>query len=310
MRPLAEAALHEYDIAVRRISFVGGFTNAIYRVDAANGTFALRIDYMQDHSDENVQVELEWLAALNAETDLDVAAVVPTRSGELSVYAGAHGVPEARRCVLFEWIPGKPLADGASPERFHQLGMLSAQLRLHGEGFRPTHRPMAWDRVFYWDEAVDPLVYHLPENAHHFTGNRMEVMERSLTVVREAFARLDQAELQVLHGDLHPWNVHVKGRRMIALDFEDVMWAHPVQDVAITLFYRRSEPGYEEMRAAFIDGYGAIAPWPESYPGEVEHFIAARTLMFVNFVLNIGSDVGEFYPGFFKRLEEFLETWA
>ena len=310
LRPLAETALREYDLDVRRISFVGGFTNVIFRVDADQGTFALRIDYMQDHTDVNVAVELEWLAALTAETDIDVARVLPARDGGPFVYAGAPGVPAERRCVLFEWIPGKPLADGASPERFHQLGVLSAQLRLHGARFKPKHRPMAWDRVFYWNEEFDPVVYDRPEHAHHFTGRRMGVMEEALEVAGQAFHRLDQDALQVLHGDLHPWNVHVKGRRMIALDFEDVMWAHPVQDVAITLFYGRDDPQYGEQRAAFAEGYSAIAPWPESYPGEIEHFMAARTLMFVNLVLNIGSDIEEFYPGFFKRLEDFLEAWG
>ena len=132
----------------------------------------------------------------------------------------------------------------------------------------------------------------------------------ALEVVGKAFGRLRQGEAQVLHGDLHPWNVHVKGKRMIAFDFEDVMWGHRVQDVAITLFYERDQPGYADLRAAFTEGYSAIAVWPESYDGEVDHFMAARTLMFVNFILNIGSDVDEFYPAFFTRLESFLEAWG
>ena len=63
------------------------------------------------------------------------------------------------------------------------------------------------------------------------------------------------------------------------------------------------------QRAAFTEGYSAIAVWPEAYAGEIEHFMAARTLMFVNFILNIGSDIDEFYPAFFSRLEAFLEAW-
>ncbi|NND01495.1 MAG: phosphotransferase [Acidimicrobiia bacterium] len=310
LRSLAMAALQSYAIDVRRLSFVGGFTNAIYRVDAAQGSYAIRIDYMQDHTDENAQVELEWVAALGAETELDVCHVVPARDGRHSVYAGAPGVPGERRCVLFEWIPGKPLAEDLTPERYHQLGVLSAQLHLHGAHFEPSIRPMPWDQVFYWPEEFDPVVYNLPKSARHFGGNRTAVMEKALATAARAFARLDPADAQVLHGDLHPWNVHVKGKRMIALDFEDVMWGDRVQDVAITLFYERDHDAYADLRAAFTEGYSAIAPWPEHYEGEVEHFMAARTLMFVNFILNIGSDVDEFYPVFFRRLEGFLEAWA
>lgn len=310
LRPLAVAALEAYPLDVARLSLVGGFTNAIYRVDAVEGRFALRIDYMQDHTDENARVELEWVAALGEETDLDVCRVVAAKDGSHSVYAGAAGVPGERRCVLFEWIPGRPLAEAMTPERYHQLGVFSAQLHLHGARFEPSLRPMPWDEVFYWPEEFDPIVYDKPEHAHHFSGNRMKTMERALTVVGGAFGKLDPADAQVLHGDLHPWNVHVKRNRMIALDFEDVMWAHRVQDVAITLSYERDHPGYDDLRAAFTEGYSAIAPWPETYPGEVEHFMAARTLMFVNFILNLGSDPAEYYPRFFSRLEAFLEAWA
>lgn len=310
LRPMAMAALDAYSLQVHRLSFVGGFTNAIYRVDAAEGTFALRIDYMQDHTDENAQVELEWVAALAAETDVDVCRVVPDKRGRRSVYAGAQGVPGERRCVLFEWIPGKPLAEELTPQRYHQLGVLSAQLHLHGARFAPSIRPMAWDTIFYWPEELDPVTYDRPENARFFTGNRMDIMNRAIGATTRAFGKLAQAETQVLHGDLHPWNVHVTGKRMIALDFEDVMWGHRVQDVAITLFYERDQPSYADLRAAFTEGYAAIAPWPETYVGEIEHFMAARTLMFVNFILNIGSDVDEYYPSFFRRLEDFLAAWA
>ena len=309
LRTLAGAALDSYELVPQRLSFVGGFTNAIYRVDASEGTFALRIDYMQDHTDENAQVELEWLAALEADTDLDVCRVVPARDGRVAVHAAAPGVPGERRCVLFEWIPGKPLDEALTPERYHQLGVLSAQLHLHGARFEPSIRPMPWDKVFYWPEEFDPVVYDQPENLHHFSGNRMEVMDKALAIVNDAFVKLDPAEAQVLHGDLHPWNVHIKGKRMIAFDFEDVMWGNRVQDIAITLFYERDQPGYADLRSAFTEGYSAIASWPENYEGEIEHFMAARTLMFVNFILNIGSDVEEFYPAFFRRLEAFLDAW-
>lgn len=310
LRTLAGNALEAYPLNVRRLSFVGGFTNAIYKVEADEGRFALRIDYMQDHTDENAQVELEWLAALSAETDLDVCRVVPASDGRRSVYAGAPGVPGQRRSVVFEWVPGRPLGDGLTPARYHQLGILSAQLHLHGARFEPPIRPMPWDRVFYWPSDFDPVVYDKPEHADHFHGDRMTIMERALATVSPAFARLDPANAQILHGDLHPWNVHVTRKRMIAFDFEDVMWGDRVQDVAITLFYERDHPAYEDLRAAFTEGYSAVAPWPETYAGEIEHFMAARTLMFVNFTLNIDSDLDEFYPKFFARLRAFLDDWA
>ncbi|MBT8493020.1 MAG: phosphotransferase [Deltaproteobacteria bacterium] len=267
LRPLAETALRQYPVEVTGIRSLGGFSNIIFRVDTPEGPLALRVDYQQDHTDETVEIELAWLLALGAETDLDVAEVVPTADGRGFVYAGADGVPGERRCVLFEWIPGRTLADNLTPERYHQLGRVSAGLHVHGAGFAPPTAPMAFDR-------------------------------------------LDTSRIQVTHGDLHPWNVHVARSRMIAFDFEDVCLAHPVQDVATTLFYERDQPHYADLRAAFEKGYRTVAEWPVSYDGELEHFMAARTVMFINYVLNLGTEPTEFYTRAFARLEKFLENWG
>lgn len=308
LRTLAHEALGHYPIRPLRLSLVGGFTNVIFRVDTVDGPLALRVDYLQDHTDDDVAVELAWLAALE-ETNLDVCRVVPTRSGERSIYATAQGIPKPRRCVLFRWVPGKPLAEDMTPARYRQLGRLSASLHLAGADYQPPHEPMRWDEVFYWQEPADPVVYHLPENAHYFIGGRQEIIDRAIEAVTPAFGMLNPTEAQIIHADLHPWNVHVSRSRMIALDFEDVAWGHRVQDIAISLFYKRDHPDYDDLRDAFEIGYRELGTWPVEYEGQIETFMAARTIMFINFMLNIDEDPAEFYDVAFPRLEAFLARY-
>jgi Ser/Thr protein kinase RdoA (MazF antagonist) len=310
LRALTTSALAEFPIAPIRLRLVGGFTNVIFRVDTPDGPYALRIDLHQDHTDEHVDIELAWLDALSRETDLDIVRFVPARDGRRYVHASAPDVPGNRRCALFEWVPGRPLGNGPTEIGYRRLGELSAALHVHGAGFTPPHPPMAWDRVFYWAEDVDPVVIFNPEMAHHFTGGRREILDRSIAAVEGAFARLDPTGIQVIHGDLHPDNVHTYRSRLIAFDFEDVTWGHRVQDVAITLFYERNRPDYADLRAAFETGYRSIAPWPVTYDGELEHFMAARTISFVNYVANLLDDPSDYYDIAFPRLERFLSTWA
>ena len=309
LRALAITALDEFPIDPIRLRLVGGFTNVIFRVDTADGPYALRIDLHQDHTDEHVDIELAWLEALARETNLDVVRFVPARDGRRYVHASGHEVPGERRCVLFEWVPGRILGDDPTEVRYRRLGELSAGLHLHGAEFIPPHPPMAWDRVFYWDEEVDPVVVFDPDMAHYFTGGRRETLDRSIEVVEGAFARLNPSEPQVIHGDLHPDNVHTYRNRLVVFDFEDVTWGHRVQDVAITLFYERDLPNYPGLRAAFEEGYRSVAPWPVTYDGELEHFMAARTISFVNYVANLRDDPTDYYDVFFPRLEAFLSTW-
>lgn len=307
LRPLAMAALGHFPVVPTRLRLVGGFTNVLFRVDTTDGTFALRVDLHQDHTDSDVEIELAWLAALAADTDIDVAASVPTIDGRPFVSVGVPGVPGDRRCTLFHWIPGKPIAESPTPERYHRLGRLSARLHEHGANYTPAIEPMRWDKIFYWPAEIDPVVIDKPDVQHHFAGDRRHVLDRSIQVAGRAFDRLDPTGAQIVHGDLHPWNVHVYRSRMIALDFEDVAMAHPVQDIAITLYYQRDHPEYPEFVKAFSDGYQEVQPWPEAYPGEVDHFVAARGLMFVNYVLNVMADPTDFYEALFPRLRTFLE---
>lgn len=310
LRPLAATALAAYDIVPRRIRLVGGFDNAIWRIDTDGPTYALRVDYLQDHTDEDVLVEIAWLEALAAETDLDVVRPVRSSADEPFVYAEAPGVPGARLCALFEWVPGRQIAERLTPDVYRRLGVLSASLHIHGSGFVPPHQPMAWDRVFYWPEDVDPVVFRDAEHAHVFGGGRMDTLERTITSTTGAFARLDPDEWQVIHADLHPWNVHAYHSRLIALDFNDVAWGQRVQDVAITLSYERDHPQYRDLAHAFRTGYETVSRWPESEPGQIEHFVAARTVMFINFFLNIDDDPTNYYARAFPRLETYLERHA
>lgn len=310
LRSLALSALERYRIDPARLRLVGGFTNVLFRVDTAGGPYALRVDLHMDHSDDDIENELGWLADLEARSDLDVARFVPAADGAKYVYASADGVPGARRCVLFRWIPGHCLGDDPTEDGYEKLGSLSAGLHINGTDFEPPHTPLTWDRVFYWPEEVDPVVVFDEDRAHFLRDDRRDLLNRAIETVEPAFQNLDPSTAQLIHGDLHPDNVHVYRDRLIGFDFEDVTWGHRVQDVAITLFYERNHAGYDDFRAAFEAGYRTVAPWPVTYEGELEHFMAARTIMFVNYVANLRPDPTDYYDIAFERLERFVATWS
>jgi Ser/Thr protein kinase RdoA (MazF antagonist) len=306
LRTVAIAALSEYDVEVRRMSLIGGFVNALFRVDTPDGPLALRIDLMQEHSDADAELELEWLEALSGHVNVGVP--IRTIQGALYTHVRADGVPGARRCVLFSWVPGSPLADRITPRRFEECGSLSAELHVHGERHHPRRRPMVWDRVHYFPEDVDPVVYHLPDNADVFPEGGLEVVERAIAIVQPRLAAV--TDRQIVHGDLHIWNVHARRNEVWALDFEDIMWGSRGQDIAISLYYIQDRPDCAELTAAFRRGYERVAPWPTD-DAELAIFMAARRLMFVNYVFNIDApDRREFVAMSVKKLETILRSLA
>lgn len=302
LRPLARSAFGRYPLDIRRLRLVGGFENVVFRVDGSDGSFAVRVDLHQSHADTDVDIEVAWLEALARDTDLDVSRVIRSVAGEPYVYEEAAGVPGARRCTVFGWMPGAPIAERMTPARYFNLGVLAARLQAHGAGFRPPATPMKWNRIFYW--AEDIVVY---DRFAQGTKQRA-IFDAAAELVESAFDRLPAEGAQIVHGDLHPWNVHGVRDRVYALDFEDVMWAHPVQDVAISLYYEQDHPAYGDLREAFVEGFSSVALWPERYDGEIAHFETARRLMFVNYVLRTGFADDAWVARAMENVERFVAS--
>lgn len=165
---------------------------------------------------------------------------------------------------------------------------------------------MPWDRVFYFSDEVDPVVWDREENAGLFPQGGIDTVLRAIEIVENRFAAISEADRQIVHGDLHIWNVHVRRNELWALDFEDVMWATPAQDLAISLYYLDDRPDRDDLVSAFRAGYEQVAAWPAT-DGEIDVFMAARRLMFVNLVFNLEAiDTGAFLAGAIPRLEAFV----
>jgi len=258
------------------------------------------------NTDADAEIELEWLEALSGR--VNVGTPIRTVDGALYTLVRADGVRDARRCVLFTWVPGGPLAARISVGLFEEYGRLSAQLHLHGAAHQPSQRPMVWDRVHYFPEHVDPVVYHLQKNEPAFPEGGLAVVESAVAIVQPRLAAV--TDRQIVHGDLHVWNVHARRKELWALDFEDIMWGSRSQDIAISLYYIQDRADSAELTATFRRGYERVAPWP-AHDGELAIFMAARRLMFVNYAFNIDMpDRHEFLSKSVKKLQTFLRSQA
>lgn len=305
LRALALAALQHYDLDVVRLRLVTNDMNGIFRVDTRSGQrFILRVSVPEGgHTREHVIAEMDWLAALARDTALSVPRPWPARDGALVVTAGAAGVPEPRLCAVFSWVPGTDLAKHLTPANLARLGELMAALHQHASGYQPPAglALLRFDRVFPFPE---PVILFEPRFADLFPPERLAVYRRAEAWAQAALHQLQASgePMRLLHGDLHQWNVRYARGRLSPIDFEDLMWGWPVQDIATSLYYcLEPEAAYPQLRAAFEQGYRRRAAWPERHPGEIDAFIAARGLGLVNFILNDPN------PSWLARAPEFVE---
>ncbi len=303
--------LMEYDLEVAKLSFLTIETNTYFKVTTANGRkYALRI-----YSDEETTVrenlaELFWLDALIRGTDIRVTRPVARTDGDYLSIINQAGLPPDRRCVLFDWVPGTHLSRCLSPERCYKLGRIMAGMHDHAELLEvPANlQPKRWDRVFYYPD--EPVVVFDDDYKNIFNAPRRRVMEEAIARCTECLDRMygGSAKPILVHGDLHFENVHVHRGGLYIIDFEDIMMGYPVQDIATTLYYGRDRADYLELRAALKEGYSAQRAWPATMPGIIDTMMAARAIMFTNYVARISKNPEEFVEAKCRELTDYLDT--
>jgi Ser/Thr protein kinase RdoA (MazF antagonist) len=284
--PLAQRVLEQYSFLTREVTHLATHSNVLYRVVTESGEQrVLRVGTPHGNTRSNIEVEVAWLDAIDRETGLDVVKPLQTAGGSLIVDEYDDGIDKERSCVVFSWIPGQPMADGSGTFAYRLLGTMAASLQAHGRSWTPpVHVEMRqWDRVFYYQD-FDPIIIDNPVYGHLFDMPRLATINRALGVAEDVISdSYSISESQVVHGDLHEWNVHVAGSRLYALDFEDVMMALPAQDVATCLYSSRNSEIKEQIRAAFQRGYESVLPWPVIDERQLDGFHAARQIMLMNY---------------------------
>jgi Ser/Thr protein kinase RdoA (MazF antagonist) len=286
---LVRAALRRYGVRPRRLRPLAA---EVVRVDAGDGqAFALRCRPRSGRVFGDIPLELAWTAALRRDTDIRPPEPVPGLDGALVQDVAAPGVPEPYDCVLSRWIPGPTLADRLTLENVRRLGVLSARLHEHAAGFRPpASLPVrSLDQLLRGGERAVLFAYEHPA---FLPPARRAVFARVAERFRLTVAALyaDPAGRRVIHADLHHQNVKLDRGRLRPLDFYEVIWGYPAQDVALTLYDLRyyTDPGrheYAALREAFAGGYASRLPWPEAHPGQLDTLVAGRRLRQANWVL-------------------------
>jgi len=201
--------------------------------------------------------------------------------------------------------PGK----ASTPADHRRLGALSARLHIAGDAFVPPADFTAtrWDRVCYFPN--DPAVMFEPQYAALVPRDRAPMLraawDRCQSLLDSVMALPGH---RILHGDLHPWNVHRVRDRLRPLDFADLIWGPPVQDIAITLFYLTHRDDYPALRDAFAEGYATVRPYPADDSAVVGGLGMAREMMFCNYIVRALPDYHKTLTKRFDRLQAWVES--
>ncbi len=289
MTSLARLALASYPVPVDHLSPLKQVYNKNFRLVAQDGEqYMLRVCHPRRISVEPVRSELQWLAALNQDTDLRVPAPVLNKHGQNVTVVTDTDVPGARLCVLFHWTNGRFLYKTLTPSHLFQVGELTA--RLH-------HHSAQWDRpAEFTRRRVDNLFCLRQEQDDHFDASVADQAVQAVAavgtpqdaslvaaVIKQVWAVLQQLgegpdNFGLIHADLHQWNYLFHHRRAGVIDFDDCGFGHWLYDLAVTLNCLEGHPDYAKLRPAFLAGYRQSRPLSLEHEAYIDTFMALRTL--------------------------------
>jgi Ser/Thr protein kinase RdoA (MazF antagonist) len=305
LRALALDALQKYDVEVARCSFVARGFNIVFRVDAADGrAYALRMSSrFRIHADGCEVAEATWVEALRRDTVVPAPRVIPARDGSVVMWASAAGVPDARSCVLFEWVRGHRLREHLRADHVHRAGALAALVHEHAVGYvdDPPAGVIVADQVLYFRGS--PRLEELRPVYGSLLDDALDRAQRAL----DRLWHDPPHRPHLLHGDLQPGNMMVCRNDVVLIDFQDLVWGFDVLDVSIALigFERLGASG--PWAAAFRTGYESVRPWPVADPETTSALRAGRELNELNYGLTVGvADLDAFVARHATALAEWM----
>ncbi|MEV0286548.1 phosphotransferase [Kribbella sp. NPDC050820] len=281
VRRTALRALGDFPVGEARLTFVAHGENTTFRVDSGDGRFLMRVHRPNRHGpgvDSRIAVgsELDWLAALQADTELSVPTPIRARSGEWTAVA------DGRVCSVLGWQRGRMQAAHPRAVHFRRLGGILARLHDHASAWAPPSGfvRMRWDWETFFGNTMEyggvsaaGCWTLLPAPVH---GQFDEVARRMRVVMAGLGSQPDAFGL--IHADLHLGNALFDGDAVRVIDFDDCGFGYWLYDLAVPLWEYRDRTDFDAIRAALLDGYGERRELPDiTY---LDDFIATRFVAF------------------------------
>ena len=160
--------------------------------------------------------------------------------------------------MVLAWLPGNVLADEKDAAAYREpVGAMVARLGLALRGFSD---PAIQSRDLIWNvmqvDALSPHVGLLPEDWRATARQLLSHFTASLK------PQLQRLRTQVIHGDVHPWNVVVEeGRVSGIIDFGDMIHAPLVIDPAnVIADFLEGSPDAARSFSDVLRGYSVHCP--------------------------------------------------
>lgn len=302
MKELAQLALEKYGLAGSDMMLLQDMWNTTYCVtDSNDRQYNLRINGGALQELQKVEDELTFLDFVARRQQVRVPKPVRALAGELVVpveTADGFDKPERRLCCLFEWIDGSVVRENLSDSVLHKMGSAAARLHQAAQEFRFPTPDDPFREGYHHDETV--ILQHrewLAKLEAEIAPDRVKLIHNAVDHVLHEFGEIDKVRNNYgyIHADLNPnnyivTNAGLANEEVSVIDFEQLGRGFFHSDFAVMkaeLIFL--EQDVDRLWASFKAGYQSVMPLPFDHDDELEPFIMAGDLAFLDWIYNTPS---------------------
>ena len=263
--------------------------NKVYRVDHDGAAYALRLHRPGYCSEAELRSELQWMDVADS-GGLSVQAPVPSQVG-----AFLHMIDGVAVDVL-SWLEGQPMGKtglplevGDRPGLFRDIGREMARLHVVSDAWPLPDGFIRrrWDRDGLLGDA--PVWGRFWDNPTLSPNDRVLFLRLRKVATAELRAREAELDFGLIHADLVRENVLVNGDKVQLIDFDDSGFGFRQFDIATTLLRNRSEPDFEDLKSALLDGYLSVRSLDLA---ALDLFLVLRAATYVGWIISRMEEEG------------------
>jgi Ser/Thr protein kinase RdoA (MazF antagonist) len=127
-------------------------------------------------------------------------------------------------------------------------------------------------------------------------------------ITRRTNDLFEKNKSQLIHADLHGWNLKWDLGQLSVFDFDDCGIGLPIQDIATAVYYLDTP----DQERALLEGYKSVKPLPKYEEKDLEMLLMHRRLLLLNYLYEtLKAEHAKMLPNYLeetiRRVKVFLE---
>ena len=300
---LLTRALSHYTMSPTHVVFYVKESSFLFVLSTAQHRFVLKLFPPSSPHFTTQEETCRWTLSLKDSAEHRFLKPLPNKASAFTTVI--HHGQSLWKCALFPWVLGTPLHQELSPQKIHQWGRLMGAFHAQSAASPQSHAQKTTTQLNTWNRVF----YAYPNKiADSSFGEHYAAVAQKVASTLEALWNTPGPPIR-FHGDMHGGNILCRANQMTLLDFDNLTWGFPIQDIAIALLNFRNDPNFPHRCASFKAGYETAASWPQHHEKYLSDLMMGRLMNVANAMLHMQSLDNEEVKSRLRRYAEEFKAY-